>query len=315
MKKILFGLLILFTIFFVGCNSEPAEWVTNIEQAILTAEETDKDLLIFFSGIPWDNISEQYYNDILSSESFLKEVGKAFVPVQLNIVIDESTLTEEEISINQTNYMIASSLGVTNVPLVYTTSPDGIPYGYIVFNQNDSTLDSVIKQVKSLISTKNNIGKLKGKLEKATGVEKAKIIDELYHSVPEVFSYQFYDLITEFPELDPENETGKLGEFKLLLAYEQAVVLFNESGDVNAAAKIFIDLAESGLLNKEEYQYAYYTAASLESYNGEIITENTLPYLQKAYDAAPTSDIADSISQTITAIEAIIAESTTGENQ
>ena len=146
---------------------------------------------------------------------------------------------------------------------------------------------------------------------KSNGVNKAELIDELYSAVSEEFSYQFTDYIAEFPSLDPENKTGKLGKYKLLLAYDESLAIFNESGDIDAAAQVFIDLAESGLLTVEEYQTAYYNAAYLESYGGQIVTENTIPYLQKAYDAAPESELADSIILTIESLTSM--QNSTGD--
>ena len=46
------------------------------------------------------------------------------------------------------------------------------------------------------------------------------------------------------------------------------------------------------------------------------ITENTIPYLQKAYDAAPSGEAADSILLTIQALqESLLSEEATGEEQ
>ena len=57
-------------------------------------------------------------------------------------------------------------------------------------------------------------------------------------------------------------------------------------------------------------------AAYLESYGGQIITENTIPYLQKAYDAAPDGEAADSILLTIQALqESLLSGEATGEEQ
>ena len=285
-------------LFFVGCKSEPVEWLTDLDQAMLAAEENNKDLLIFFSGLGWDGYSEQFTSEILSKDAFLKEVGANYVPVQLNILLDEEGLTEEEIVVNQSNYMIAYSLGVSTVPSIMVLTKDGNPYGSILYTE-DTTVETVVADFKAIKKAGDAIRKLTPKIEKATGVNKAELIDELYSSLSEEFSYQLTDYIAEFPSLDPENKTGKLGKYKLLLAYDESLAIFNESGDIDAAAQVFINLAESGLLTVDEYQTAYYNAAYLESYGGQIVTENTVPYLQKAYDAAPDSELADSILLTI----------------
>lgn len=312
MKKIIFVLLTLSMLFFVGCKSEPVEWLTDLDQATLAAEENNKDLLIFFSGLGWDGYSEQFTSEILTQKAFLKEIGANYIPVQLNIALDEEGLTEEEIVVNQSNYMIAYSLGVSSVPSIIVMTKDGNPYGSILYT-TDTTTESVIADFKAIKKAGDSIRKLTPKIEKATGVNKAELIDELYSSVSEEFSYQFTDYIAEFPSLDPENKTGKLGKYKLLLAYDESLAIFNESGDINAAAQVFINLAESGLLTVEEYQTAYYNAAYLESYGGQIVTENTLPYLQKAYDAAPDSELADSISMTIESLTSM--QYSAGEEQ
>ena len=316
MKKLFVLLTALTMLFFVGCSSTPTEWMTDLDQATLAAQENNKDLLIFFSGLGWDGYSEQFISDVLTQDKFLKEVGKSYVPVQLNIVLDEESLTEEEIAANQNTYLLAYSLGVSSVPSLLATSSDTIPYGKIQYGPDSADFESILAELKTIQESGKKIKSLKAKLEKTTGVNKAKVIDELYSSVPADFSYQFYDLISEFPSLDPENKTGKLGEYKLLLAYDESLAIFNESGDIDAATKVFIDLAESGLLNSEEYQTAYYNVAYLESYGGQIVTENTIPYLQKAYDAAPDSEIADSILMTIESIKTMqTSVDSTGEEQ
>lgn len=316
MKKIILCLLTLTMLFFVGCKSEPAEWLTDFDQATLAAEESGKDLLVLFTAIGYDGYSEEFISTILTQEKFLIEAGKNFVPVQINLIMDESNLSEEEIIKNQENVMIAYSLGLQGFPTVIAASSDVIPYGSFSYDTDTQNLSGCINKVKELVATGEKMQKLNQKLEKASGVEKAKIIDELYNLVPETYSYQFNELIREFPSLDPENKTGKLGFYKLLCAFEESNNIFSESGDIQAATQVFLDLAESGLLNAEEYQHAYYMAAYIECGAGQIVTENTLPYLQKAYDAAPDSDIADSILQTINAIKAMNEETapeTTGE--
>lgn len=319
MKKIITVLLMLCilatSVVFAAGSKENVQWTTDLEQATLNAQENDKDLLIFFSGLGWDGYSEQFISEILSQEKFLKEVGKNFVPIQLNIVLEEEGLSEEEIAANQEAYFLAYSMGVQSTPILLASSPDFIPYGKIQYVP-DFSLEAAIKEVKAVAATGKEIENLNKKLEKATGVNKAEVIDELYNSVPEEFAYQFQDLVAEFPSLDPENKTGKLGTYKLLLAYDESLAVFNESGDIQAATNIFLDLAETGLLSSEEYQTAYYMAAYLESYGGQIITENTIPYLQKAYDAAPDGEAADSILLTIQALqESLLSGEATGEEQ
>ena len=316
MKKILFVLFTISVLFFIGCSSESAVWYTDLEQATIEAEKNNKDLLIFFSGMGWDGYSEKYFNEILSTDEFLQEAGKNFVALQLNIVADESNLTEEEIITNQTNYMIANSMGVGTIPMVFATSMEGVPFAFFTYNES-SSLETTLEQLVATGETSKKIKSLTKQLNKTSGIEKAKIIDELYYSVPAEFSYQFSDLIREFPSLDPENKTGKLGEYKLVLAYEEAMIIYQESGDIQGATQVFLDLAESGILTPEEYQYAYYQAAFVESYGAQILTENTLPYLQIAYDAAPDSYLATGlISEAINTINSLLeSELSIGENQ
>ena len=196
MKKIIFVLLTLSMLFFVGCKSEPVEWLTDLDQATLAAEENNKDLLIFFSGLGWDGYSEQFTSEILTQKAFLKEVGSNYIPVQLNIVLDEEGLTEEEIVVNQSNYMIAYSLGVSSVPSIIVMTKDGNPYGSILYT-TDTTTESVVADFKAIKKAGDSIRKLTPKIEKASGVNKAELIDELYSSVSEEFSYQFTDYIAE----------------------------------------------------------------------------------------------------------------------
>ena len=299
MKKLFVVVVACFMLFFVGCKSEPVEWLTNLEQANLKATETGKDILVLFTGFGWDGYSEEFCNNIMFQDKFLKTASKNFVPVHLNISTDTENFTEED----STNYMIAYSLGIQSCPIVLAVSQDFIPYGSFSYATGTHDISTCISKVKELGENGNTLRKLKDDLEVSSGVEKANIIDKLYNLVPEEFSYQFEELIREFPILDSQNQTGKLGFYSLLCAYQDATLIFNQSGDFYSTANIFKDLADSGFLSPEEYQMAYYQAAFFESCMGNVPTENTLPYLKKAYEAAPNSEIADSLLITINNLE------------
>ena len=126
----------------------------------------------------------------------------------------------------------------------------------------------------------------------SAGTEKAEAIDALVKGSSSTYSDLFMNLIYEFPSLDPENTTGRLGFYELAGAYYLSYDATTKNED---PAKPFLDVIEKGNLSGDQIQEAWYMAAysriNGEDFNSRLVTE----YLEKAYAVNPTGKNAGKI--------------------
>jgi hypothetical protein len=79
------------------------------------------------------------------------------------------------------------------------------------------------------------------------------------------------------------------------------------AGDYENAIQMLVEVAENKKISKKDSQEAYYTAAYLNAQMG-LEDEQTIAYLQLAYDVDPESEIAQNVQQIISMIQLEMAE-------
>lgn len=296
--------LMLLALSFTSCTTTTPEWTTDFDAALEEAKASNKNILVFFSGLGWDGASQPALDDILNAEDFKKKAGKEFILVNIDIPQDESLVDPTQL---EYNYTLVDKYYVEAVPTIIAITTSDVVFGELLIELNVTTKKDAMKELDEIIKAGKQIETLTKKIEKAEGPAKAKLIDELVETLPEAYVGKIAELITMVPELDPNNETGLLGKYKLQQAYID-VVPYLSTGDYSGAGQFFVDLINEGILDAEQQQMAYYMAAYLRSGGGISIDDTVVDYLQKAYDANPDGDNAASIKQTLDAIKATTTE-------
>ena len=82
----------------IACSSTPTEahWLYDYEEAQGLAEQENKNILLFFVGSDWDEVSIALSNDIFPSKSFISKIASEYILVQLDFPQDENLITEEQ---------------------------------------------------------------------------------------------------------------------------------------------------------------------------------------------------------------------------
>jgi len=288
-----------------SCGAKaPTSWTSDYNAAIETAKKDGSSILLYISGYDEEGVCENLTNTIMTSKTFL-DAAKGFIAVKLDVDLnaDPDDAVQNEI------LEIGGRLGLQYYPTIVCITSDEKVFADIFFDPEYSSLESMTSDMKDAAETAKTVAKLNKTIAKSTGVEKAKAIDTLLKTIPQDYFNQYADLAMSIPELDPENKSGIVGTYKMLLAYNDSMAyLF--SGDLENAIGVFTDLAADPYLTADDVQQCYFYTASMCYYVQSW--EQCFAFLQKAYDAAPESENAALIANTLTQLQSELESSMTG---
>ena len=283
-------------IWFLVTNATATKtWINDFEAAKTAAEKGRKNIMLLFSGDEWDdNTSKNLKESVFNTDAFIKKAGKRFVLVNLDIPLDENGVSEEEL---EKLYVLAATYAVERTPTIVLLDKEGSSYGTITDLDVMSSTEELLKSVDTIELNRKKIAALTKKIAVSKGIQKVKLIDEMFEATDLSGRESMIDYIREIPELDPSNKTGVLGKYLLYLAYFD-VGSYLQNNQPEEAVNCFLNLTKIESLAAEEKQQAFYMAAYLSAYTGQGSKELILDYLKKAIDMAPESEAADSIRQT-----------------
>ena len=304
-----FLLIALMVISFAGCSKEVGVWGTNYEEACKKAESTGTNVLLFFSNLETDPVSNQL-NELFATSKFQSKVGKNYQLVNIDIPVTDGVMDYDQML---KNYELASQFAVQALPTVVLATPEGYVIGCVYGNEmfapiTDSTQevkileDKVLKDLSAFNKNAKAIVSLRETLSKTEGIDRLALIDKMIGKLDASYRYLLRDLVAEIPELDPENTTGLNTKYKMNFAYEQALEEF-QKGNAQRAIEIFVEVAQTEGIPAIDAQEAYQTAAYLAANIGGS-DEMVVAYLEKAIEAKPDSDAVAGIQATIDMIKA-----------
>jgi thioredoxin-related protein len=304
-----FLLIALMVISFAGCSKEVGVWGTNYEEACKKAESTGTNVLLFFSNLETDPVSNQL-NELFATPKFQSKVGKNYQLVNIDIPVTDGVMDYDQML---KNYELASQFAVQALPTVVLATPEGYVIGCVYGNEmfapiTDSTQevkileDKVLKDLSAFNKNSKAIVSLRETLSKTEGIDRLALIDKMIGKLDASYRYLLRDLVAEIPELDPENTTGLNTKYKMNFAYEQALEEF-QKGNAQRAIEIFVEVAQTEGIPAIDAQEAYQTAAYLAANIGGS-DEMVVAYLEKAIEAKPDSDAVAGIQATIDMIKA-----------
>ncbi|MBO4404048.1 MAG: thioredoxin family protein [Treponema sp.] len=297
--------LVLTAALCTGLVSCSKKTYTSFEEAQKAAQKEKKEILLLFTGCDWDEHSEDFKAQVVNTKEFEKAFNKNYVFVNVdlsqddflstNLPDDASEKEKEDAKKILEDFSVKEELSrtyqVTQYPSVYFLTREGWFLGIVNFAPNHTSFvefnaDVPYQEIKQKMETVN-------KIRSTTGVEKAKAIDDLFTATPSVYATPMHDLILSFPELDPQNETGMLENYKLNAIYFKAYDELKTGGN---ASLVFASAAEDEALNlsgpnrQQLYQMAAYMLVQDGSLDDNYDYDKILDYLQKAYEADPESE-------------------------
>ncbi|HQC27181.1 MAG TPA: thioredoxin family protein [Treponemataceae bacterium] len=289
----------------IACSSTPTEahWLYDYEEAQGLAEQENKNILLFFVGSDWDEVSIALSSDVFPSKPFLSKIASKYILVQLDFPQDEDLITEEQF---YRNYDVANRFALEGIPSAVLTTKEGY-----VIDTYSGVLDAekasdFINQIQKSKKKSTTIISTVKKMDKAEGPKKAKLVDTILNQLNSDYTYLHSELIAQIPEHDPDNTTKLHEKYLLQLTYPKSMEALY-AGDYENAIQMLVEVAENKKISKKDSQEAYYTAAYLNA-QMELEDELTIAYLQLAYDIDPESEIAQNVQQIISMIQLEMAE-------
>lgn len=280
-------------------------WSDNWEASKKLAKESNKDILIDFTGSDWCGWCIRLNDEVFSKDTFKTEVPKHFVLLELDYPRSKKLSKE----IKDQNAKLQKQFAIQGFPTIMLVDADGRPYAKTGYQAGGAE-----KYVEHLAEKR----KIKVKRDaafsaslKLKGVEKAKKLDEGLTAVgSELAAIGYMPVIEEIIKLDAENKAGLKAKYEGVLqaikdaAYAKEIQtwfrpLFQLLGQQKyAEAEKFIDdlIAEkkpTGIALQETY---YYQGLIYFRQNNK---EKALESLRKAAEAKPGSKKAKEIEQII----------------
>jgi len=192
-------------------------WVSDWAKAKVTAAESKRDLLVDFTGSDWCSWCIKLREEVFSKPEF-EPVGKDFVFVEIDFPKDKSKLSEE---MQKQNAGLQTEFTVRGFPTIILCDASGRPYARTGYVPGGAT--SYVEHLGKLRSVRTERDAAFAEAEKATGVEKARLLAKGVSVLAADCLHPFYDgTLAEIAKLDPEDTTGivkrekQLGEFKQL---------------------------------------------------------------------------------------------------
>jgi hypothetical protein len=168
----------------------------------------------------------------------------------------------------------------------------------------------LIKQFKPLAEAREAIDKLKAGLEKAKGLERAKVLDQLIEALDKLGqagmkadAEKIAEWSREIVKLDPENKAGLKRKYEFRAQLAETSKLFDEGKTAESRAALEKILALPGLTG-EQLQEANFRLARCDMAERDL--PKCLDHLKKALDAAPHSAQSLFIRRTIQRLEAAL---------
>jgi len=288
---------ILAAITLIGCGSAQKSWITDLDEAKAASQKGKKDLLVVFTGSDWNDPSKNLLTAVFT-EDFFKKAGKNYVLCNIDIVQDESLMDQ---ALVEKNYGIATTMGIQAMPTALLFTKDGDRYGSATTPEGIASPAEFIEWLGSFSENRDKILKLKANINKSKGTERAKNIDAFMDEVDPGQRQQYADLIREVLTLDASGEAGLRSEYRLQVAYLDAIALY-QTGDMENAANCFVTAAGEGLLDPAQVQEAWYMGAYLSALSGKVENATILEWLDKAIAADPENP---GVTQIRSAIEQI----------
>ena len=174
------------------------EWMTDIEAAKTKAAAENKALLLDFTGSDWCGWCIRIRKEVFDKPRFEEYIRDKFVPVEIDIPNNPNF----DANLRKRNEELCAQYSVQGFPTILVTDAQGMVAGGFV----GGIIDPV--KVESILNAGlENARKLEA-AQKLSGVEKAKVLAEVYKSLPEGVQASAQPILNEILALDPEDTVG-----------------------------------------------------------------------------------------------------------
>ncbi|WIO73669.1 thioredoxin family protein [Porticoccaceae bacterium LTM1] len=164
--------------FFSSALAEKGEqWLDDMDQAQKVAKEEGKNIFMYFTGSDWCGWCIKLDKEVLSKQEFLDYAKGNFVLVYLDFPMDEDVITEEQHAHNEKWKEVFKPRGY---PAIYLTDASVNPFAVTGYQKGGA--EAYVDHLKKIVDERDERAKLKGEIDKAVGIERARLLDQLFNT-------------------------------------------------------------------------------------------------------------------------------------
>lgn len=306
--KRIFSFAMLFAFMFVTlmpASAAKAElWSDDMDAALKQAKAENKDVLIDFTGSDWCGWCIKLDNEVFKKPAFKEQAPKEFVLVKLDFPQSEKNKLPE--ATQKQNEQWAKDLGVQGFPTIVLLDSEGRPYAQTGYQEGGA--EKYLASLKKLQEQRVARDKFMAEAAKATGEEKAKLLDQALSTMPPVMMLNYYsDSIKKIIAADPNNKLGLKEKYKSQLSlYEQQKTIeevaqklepalgpMMQEGDHAGAIKKLDEMIGQYSDNKIASQFLTFIKANIQFETGDM--QKGIATLDAAKKIMPDSQIGQQI--------------------
>ncbi len=248
--------------------SSTNRWTTNFKDAKESAAAEKKDIAILFTASDWLDLAKAFDKKILNQQEFLDSASAHYSLLRLDFPKNVSNQSKQTTTQNQ---LLMQAYRVRGLPTLVLTDSLGRPYA--ITGYNDADLGSWLQEFNLLRQTRKKRDQLFDEAKDAKGVERAKLLARAMPNLPGNLAARFYrNILNEIITLDPDNQTGRVGQYKLLIAdvrYVDQMQKLAVKGDDKKMLELSDQYLKEAKLEGPERQSVLFHKADIYSRQGE----------------------------------------------
>jgi thioredoxin-related protein len=263
-------------------------WETDFKAAQAKAKNEKKYLLVDFTGSDWCGWCIKLHNEVFDKEPFKTDAPKQFVLVELDFPHQK----EQSDELKKQNKELSEKYEVEGFPTVLLLDAEGQVIARTGYQEGGP--EAYLKHVAGFSTIYQNVVALKGKLDKAQGIERAKLLDEIVEGYQKLGNEakEVAAWCKEIIALDPDNKAGLKVKYEFPLALKDAQELLQTGKSAEAKAAVDAALALKGIPG-EMRQNGYLLKVQIAFMEKKFV--DAVAALKLAKEAAPESPLAKRI--------------------
>ncbi len=266
-------------------------WTDDFAAAKTQAAKEKKDMLLDFTGSDWCIWCQRLHQEVLNIDTFQSAAQKNFVLVELDFPREKQLPAPTR----KQNEDLRKQFAIEGYPSIYLTDEKGRPYAKTGYAAGGP--EKYLESLEKLRAQKGPRDEALNKADKATGVERAKLLDQaLTLLAANGINNGYADLATEIQTLDKDNTAGLKKKYEVRAKFQALMGGLNEGPPDMAALMTKVEdlLKESGSgLSAENKQDLLFLKANILASKKDMPA--AIAALNQSKAAAPESERAQMI--------------------
>jgi protein disulfide-isomerase len=259
-------------------------FLTDFEAAKAKAKAEKKLLLVCFTGSDWNRPSIELKREVFAKEIFETEAPKQFVCVELDFPRRKELPPE----LKEQNAKLLEQYKVEGCPTVIIMDAEGEVIARTGYRSAGA--EAYLKQLGEFVKTYENVAAIRPQLEKAAGVERAKLLDQLVEAYDKLGN-EGEDVAKwseEIVALDGDGAAGLKPKYEFRVLTTEASKLMHEEKfeEAKAAFEKALAVSSSSITPEQRQEVGIAQAEALFRLNDFA---GLVACLTKAQEAAPDS--------------------------